>query len=197
VFPHLRPSKNVALPWTNTQLTVERAIIGKDPSVQGSGVHGNITGARIDDLILDDILDYENTRTKHARDELMRWILNTLIGRLTNEACVWVIGNSWHPEDAMHELAKMPRFSAYRFPVVLTRRWRYRSGSSALHRSQCAQVGVTQKSSARAFDVERINDVRHLQARCPRVWVWKNLMTHLHGRSTSSQPSRGGWMYGG
>jgi hypothetical protein len=24
---------------------------------------------------------------------------------------------------------------------------------------------------ARAFDFERINDVRHLQARCPRVWV--------------------------
>lgn len=118
VFPHLRPARNSSLPWTHSQLTVERSAISKDPTFQACGVHGNIMGARIDDLVLDDILDFENTRTKHARDELLRWILNTLIGRLTDESTVWVIGNAWHPEDAMHELAKMPRFTAYRFPVV-------------------------------------------------------------------------------
>jgi hypothetical protein len=60
---------------------------------------------------------------------------------------------------------------ACHFRVVLMKLWLYRSGSSAPRRSPCAQAGVTQKSLARAFDVGRINDVRHLQARCPRVWV--------------------------
>jgi hypothetical protein len=118
VFPWLKRSQDKTLPWTTEAITVERRTIAKDPSVQGCGVHGNVMGSRIDDLVLDDILDFENTRTKHARDELYRWLKATLLGRLSENGNVWAIGNAWHPEDAMHTLAAEPRFYGYRYPVL-------------------------------------------------------------------------------
>ena len=81
VFPGLVKARDKSLPWTSQMLTVERTSMGKDPTIQAVGIHGNITGARIDVLILDDILDYENTRTPGPRDDLWKWILSTLIGR--------------------------------------------------------------------------------------------------------------------
>jgi hypothetical protein len=114
VFPHLQPSE----PWTDTTLTVKRPFVAKDPSIQALGLHGNITGARLDYLICDDILDWENTRTKDGRDSTWDWIQSTLIGRLTSRARVWIIGTAYHPDDALHRFAKMPGFRAFLYPMV-------------------------------------------------------------------------------
>ena len=65
VFPGIKRARNQ--PWTMHQLYVVRDGQAKDPSVRTCGVHGNILGARIDLLIIDDILDYENTITKNQR----------------------------------------------------------------------------------------------------------------------------------
>jgi hypothetical protein len=113
VFPELRP----ATPWTNQQLYV----VGnrsKDPSVQAVGVHGTILGARIDRLILDDILDFENCRTATAMQDLYDWFHATLEGRLTKDARIIFVGTAFHPEDLMHRLAKSPGWSSFRYPVV-------------------------------------------------------------------------------
>lgn len=119
VFPHLRPTNDPSLPWKAQALTVQRDIMGgKDPSVQATGVHGNIIGSRIDLLILDDILDHENTHTPGPRADVLQWIKSSLFSRLTEHARVWIVGNAWHPEDAMHMLEKEERFHGYRFPVV-------------------------------------------------------------------------------
>lgn len=114
VFPKLQKGE----PWTNTQLFVRRPVFSKDPTVQACGVHGNIVGARIDLLILDDVLDYENCRTPKARQDLWDWYHATLAGRLTKGARVIVIGTAYHPEDFLHRLAKTPGWSAYRYPVL-------------------------------------------------------------------------------
>lgn len=118
VFPALKPHPDKSLPWNTEAIVVDRDIIAKDPSVQCCGVFGDILGARIDWLILDDVLDYENTRTARGRRELVEWIRSTLWGRLTDEARVCFVGNAWHPEDAMHVFAAEPRFAGFRFPVV-------------------------------------------------------------------------------
>lgn len=120
VFPNLLPSDDPSLPWKAQALTIRRdgLIGGKDPSVQATGVHGNIIGSRIDLLILDDILDHENTHTPGPRLDVYQWIKSSLFSRLTEFARVWIVGNAWHPEDAMHLLEKEKRFFAYRFPVV-------------------------------------------------------------------------------
>lgn len=116
VFPALKPSP--AGPWTNTQLTVERVGSPKDPSVQATGVHGSIVGARIDLLILDDLLDYENARTPGLRDDLWDWVHSTLFGRLTADARVISVGNAYHRDDFLHRLERNPVWHTVRFPVV-------------------------------------------------------------------------------
>jgi hypothetical protein len=118
VFPELVPTNDPNLPWKASQLTVRREHAAKDPSVQACGVHGNIIGSRIDLLILDDILDHENTHTPGPRADVIRWIKSSLFSRLTEKARVWIVGNAWHPEDAMHLLEKEERFVGVRFPVV-------------------------------------------------------------------------------
>jgi len=114
VNPNLHPSD----PWSRSQFSVKRNMMGRDSTLTAIGVHGNILGARIDFLVLDDILDYENTRTAAAREDLWNWYHSTLVGRLTENAKVVIIGNAWHPEDLLHRLAKSGAWEAYKFPVI-------------------------------------------------------------------------------
>lgn len=105
VFPRLRPSPRVADKWTANSVTVDRDSFAKDPSIQACGLHGSVIGSRIDRLVLDDILDPENTRTPGRRADTYNW-LKWLMGRLSADARVWAIGNAFHPEDALHLLQK-------------------------------------------------------------------------------------------
>lgn len=114
VFPGLIPDE----PWTGGQLTVKRAYVSKDPSVQVFGIHGNVVGSRIDLLILDDILDPENTRSPALRDDLWHWYHATLAGRLTANARVLCVGTAYHPDDALHRFSQQPGWHAKRFPVI-------------------------------------------------------------------------------
>lgn len=116
VFPDLK--KNPSGPWTLTQLAVERKGQPKDASVQAIGVHGSIVGARIDLLILDDVLDYENVRTPGLREDLWNWVHSTLFGRLTSGARVISVGNAYHRDDLLHRLERNPIWHTVRFPVI-------------------------------------------------------------------------------
>jgi hypothetical protein len=114
VFPHLKRGKDQ--PWNSQQLTVDRTQGIVQPSFQGIGAHGNILGARIDLLILDDILTMENTRTQGAREDIYQWVKSTLLGRLTPNARVIFLGNAWHPDDSMFRLS-FEGWASRRFPV--------------------------------------------------------------------------------
>lgn len=114
VFPELKKGGT----WTSYQLVLERPIVSKDPSLQAFGVHGNVLGARIDLLILDDILDYENCRTPAMRQDLWDWIHATLWGRLTKDARVITIGTAFHPDDVLHRFARSPVWASKRFPAI-------------------------------------------------------------------------------
>ena len=113
VFPNLQKGE----PWTSNQITVVRPVIAKDPTLQACGVHGNILGARLDLIILDDVLDYENTLTARQRQDLWDWFHSTLAGRLTRRGRVIAIGTAWHPEDLLHRFEKMPGWHCIRTPV--------------------------------------------------------------------------------
>lgn len=117
VFPHLVPASDPSLPWKSQALTIERPGMGaKDASIQAAGMHGNIIGSRIDLLILDDVLDPENTNTPGPREDAYKW-LKFICGRLSENGRIWAVTNAWHPDDAMHRLEK-DGFRASRFPVV-------------------------------------------------------------------------------
>lgn len=113
VFPHLRP----ATPWTQTELVVERPFFSKDPSVQALGVHGDVIGSRVDGCIMDDVLDYENTRTSVQRLELRSWFEQSILGRLTADAYLWILGNAYYPDDLLHWLAAERSYFFRKYPI--------------------------------------------------------------------------------
>lgn len=119
VFPHLRPSSRPGDAWGQNQLTVERSTIAKNPSLRAYGVFGGkITGARIDVILLDDVLDFENTRTEEQRKKMLEWFDSSVFTRATKNACIYSIGTPWHPEDFLHELEKRPGFACKRYSAV-------------------------------------------------------------------------------
>jgi hypothetical protein len=117
VFPNLRPDKKNG--WTRHTLIVERDGMQKDPSVQSAGIHSNVTGARIDLLVVDDILDYENSRSETQRNDLDHWLRSTLGGRLTRKSRVIAVGNPWDVRDQLHKWARNTRtYLAVKYPVL-------------------------------------------------------------------------------
>lgn len=118
VFPGLRRSPRESDPWNQTNMTVERSVIAKDPSIQVIGVHGPVIGSRLDRVVIDDILDVENTRTQAGREGLAAWVFASISSRLEPTARVLCVGTAFHPQDLMHLLPKMPGWKAARFPVV-------------------------------------------------------------------------------
>lgn len=119
VFPRIRPGE----PWTGQAIRVceegSEDPPGRDYSLQVAGVKGiaNVLGNRIDGLILDDILTIDNTLSAYMRKQVLHQIESVLLGRMTQDAWIWFLGNAWHPEDAMHELAKRPGWYARTFTV--------------------------------------------------------------------------------
>ena len=116
IFPALRPDPEG--PWTNTQLKILRVGDARDPSVRGVGVHGALTGGRVDYLIVDDILDPENVATDAARKKLEDWYRAVVVGCLTSRSRILVVGTAFHPKDLLHTLSRQPGFRWFRFPVV-------------------------------------------------------------------------------
>jgi hypothetical protein len=119
LFPGLKRHADPTAPWSSEALTVQRDTLGKDPSVQACGLHGQIVGSRIDILILDDILDFEVTNTADRRDDVKRWVESSLFTRLTAEAMVIIVGNAWHEDDLMHKCVEEKGYRAVRFPIYV------------------------------------------------------------------------------
>lgn len=115
VFPNLRPGPM----WHSEAITVQRDTISKDPSVQAIGIGGPINGSRVDKMYLDDVCDFENTRSVDAMHKLEAWWDTTASTRITQDGQVIVVGTPWDNMDLMHKLSDRPGFTSLRFPAVL------------------------------------------------------------------------------
>lgn len=113
VFPNLKPGPL----WREDAIVVEGAGLSKDPTVYCLGFHGNITGARIDRAKVDDLLDFENTRTDVSRADAISWFKRTFLTRLTSRATLAFLTNAWHEEDLAHTLEDEGWFTL-RYPVL-------------------------------------------------------------------------------
>lgn len=103
VFPNL---KRGAV-WKDDSIIVQRSAYSRDPSVVAVGYNSRrIQGARVDLLIVDDLLDAQVTATEAQRRKLSSWVKNTVFTRLTDDSRVAFLTNAWHPRDLAHELVK-------------------------------------------------------------------------------------------
>jgi len=108
VFPNLRKSSRSRDPWTQTSITVERPPGIPDASLFAVGIDGGLPGARLNWIVVDDILNRENTATKEGRDKVYTWFDSTVLSRLDPVgARVIVTNTTWHPDDLVHRLEKI------------------------------------------------------------------------------------------
>lgn len=103
--------------WQETQIIVQRTVVSKDATLMTIGPGGGVIGARLDWVVCDDLLDHKNTATKGLRDDLFDWFHSTIIGRLTRNAKVVMLGTAWHAQDILHRLARRKVWFFRRFPV--------------------------------------------------------------------------------
>lgn len=120
VFPELRPGPGAK--WASDRFTIERPTEAKDYTVEAVGVLGNILGGRFDLIVLDDVIDEENTRTLHRCEEVTGWIRKTVQSRITNRedrpGRVWMLCNAWSQFDAARTLAKSPAWTYQAAPLL-------------------------------------------------------------------------------
>lgn len=104
VFPHLAPSSRKGDSWTQTEITVDRPPGIRDPSLIAVGIDGGLPGARLSWVVVDDILDRENTATKEQRDKTYEFLDSMVLSRLDRDAKIVVTNTAWHPDDLVHRL---------------------------------------------------------------------------------------------
>lgn len=107
VFPNLRPSTRDGDPWQQTKFVVERPFGIRDPSLVAVGVDGALPGSRLNWILVDDILDRENTSTESGREKVRHWFGTTVLSRRDVAGAKVVVTNTpWHSEDLTYQLEK-------------------------------------------------------------------------------------------
>ncbi len=96
--------------WTDGEWTrKDSGLIGTNNSTMyARGVGGAIISKRFDILVLDDILDIENSITPEARMKVQEWLLQTVLPCLKPDGVVVVLGTRWAVEDVYELLIALP-----------------------------------------------------------------------------------------
>lgn len=116
VFPHLKENESES--WQATQLTIQRDMLSRDPTLSAGGILGGGTGGRVNLLVGDDVVGRMNS-VAHPR--VMPEVISAWEGawmpQVIRGGRVWYFCTTWHPEDLSHKLI---RSKAYKSLVVST-----------------------------------------------------------------------------
>lgn len=127
--------------WASNEVIIKReAIKMKDPSVSTVGTGGAIISKRADELILDDIVDFDNSRTPEGREKVFFWYANAAKPVLTKDGMLVVLGTRWFPGDLYESMMDDPTFDV---KIIL----------GALIRDSKLNTGCQEKE---AYDVRKI-----------------------------------------
>lgn len=108
------------LPWTNKMFYVLGQTSGeRDPTMEAVGINGQIYGARIDIMILDDIADTEN-QTEAMIEQQKIWLEQIVLTRMGTEGRVLCVGTRIKPKDIYSEMEEQGFFDhILRLPAIL------------------------------------------------------------------------------
>lgn len=87
--------------WAADRLTIRRPHVGRDPSLRAAGIHSNITGARADLIICDDV-EVMKTADTSSKREALRQRLHELEFILTPGGGIIYLGTP-HTEESLYK----------------------------------------------------------------------------------------------
>ena len=87
--------------WKADRIYVSRDSTEKDPTVQALGIGGQITGARADLIILDDVV---TTANAHEWEKQLNWLQKDVVTRLGDYGKLLVVGTRIAPSDLYREI---------------------------------------------------------------------------------------------
>jgi len=109
VFPDLAPSDRIGDPWREDAITVRRAAGVPDPTMRAYGMDGPIAGARLNWIVVDDLLDRANTKTREQRIKVKEWFDTLVLSRLDyRDARIVLCNTPWDQDDLLHSCEKVP-----------------------------------------------------------------------------------------
>lgn len=111
VFPRLRENPNES--WQATQLTVERDMLSRDPTLSAGGILGGGTGGRVNILIGDDVVGRMNSvsHPKYLSEVISAW-QGAWIPQVLRGGRVWFFCTTWHPQDLSHKLIRSKEYKS-------------------------------------------------------------------------------------
>jgi hypothetical protein len=120
VFPHLRRTQREGEPWTQTAITVDRVVGIKDATLTAYGIESDrIIGSRLSWVLVDDILNEENTSTHEAREKIKNLMDKNVLSRLDPVGGRIVMTNTpWHPEDLVNHCCHRLGWATLRMDIL-------------------------------------------------------------------------------
>lgn len=126
-FGRFKPEPTMT--WTKTKLNVDGFPRSgrKGNSLSVAGATERIYGRRAELIVVDDLVDLDNSDTAEKRDTLARWFHNRLETRLEPEGVMVVVGQRLGPHDLYGHLAELrndgqPIYHRIRYPAHDTSR---------------------------------------------------------------------------
>jgi len=120
VFPKLKPETGTlsAAPemWGNEAIRIQGARPGsKDPSLGAYGVDGQISGARLHGVFIDNVCDRTNTASEIQREGVLELIDSDILSRVLEGGFAHIVDTAWHKKDAPHIIASRDQWHEMKF----------------------------------------------------------------------------------
>ena len=107
IFPNVHP--NMMDSWTTHRLVVNRDVLGMvDATLESQSITAQGIGGRCDALVMDDVVDFQNSATEAVRRKIRDLAMTTWMTRIDDsvigkyEGIALYIGTAWHEDDLMH-----------------------------------------------------------------------------------------------
>lgn len=105
VFPWARRGV-IGSPWTDAAWTVRGVDLGKDHTLTAVGLQAARAGARLDDLLADDMVGKQENDTAGQRVKASETYWSVVDPMLVPGGTRWFLGTRWHEDDLYAELLR-------------------------------------------------------------------------------------------
>lgn len=123
-FPEVKPVQHSrAMKWSPMEWSLAPngvPTLGRlHHTVSSYGPGGSVIGSRANEVIGDDILSFENSRTAHQREVIENFAHTSLYSRIKSGiGRIILIGTTWHPDDLYAKARRMGTWVVCHVPLL-------------------------------------------------------------------------------